>query len=415
MSTSVAIARVQTASQSTSLMAATVGFYFAIRYSIEYLFFQTDPRAGGAFGVGLNLVLFAVVGFYSLGPAPNTLRSTVRVPAFRPVAAFLLIALFSLLWSATISVTVAFAYWCGVAADLAMVVMLFRCGPLERMSSSLMEGYVWGAGFIAVVTWLSPTMQDLRPGNDDFFSPNAIALICAFGVFFAQYLSRSHRSHWSWNAAAIFLAITLLRTLSKTTILAFIAGEGLVLLRDPAVSRRKLFVILLISCLVVASFWGLIQAYFDVYTTTGNEAETLTGRVGIWGYVWEVSLERPWLGHGFHSFRNVVPAFGPFEPWHAHNELLQLFYSYGVVGILLFLAVYGSLYRQLRRLSCSSNKALFYGLLLFIAVRGLGDTDRFELTLPFWCIFLVSSILQKSSFSSVNSLALSGPLKDYQS
>ncbi len=183
-----------------------------------------------------------------------------------------------------------------------MVVLLLRTGPVDRMSSSLMKGYVWGAGFIAVITWLSPTMQDLRPGNDDFFSPNAIALICAFGVFLAQFLSRSKRS---WNLAAIFLAITLLRTLSKTTIVAFVAGEALLLIRDSAVSRRKLLAILLSSGLVVAAFWRLIQAYFEVYTTTGNEAETLTGRVGIWDYVWERSLEQPWIGHGFHSFRNV--------------------------------------------------------------------------------------------------------------
>jgi exopolysaccharide production protein ExoQ len=412
MSTSLAMARVQPVARTGSLMAAIVGFYFASRYSIEYLFFQSDPRAGGAFGVGLNFFFFAAVAFYSLGPAPNTLRSTVRVPAFRPVIAFLLVALCSLLWSATISVAVAFVYWCGVAADLAMVVLLFRTGPVERMSYSLMKGYVWGAAFIAVLTWLSPTMQDLRPGNDDFFSPNAIALICAFGVFFAHFLSRSERS---WNLASIFLAVTLLRTLSKTTIVAFIAGGALMLLRDSAVSRRKLLVILIISCLVVAAFWGLIQAYFEVYTTTGNQAETLTGRVGIWGYVWEESLERPWLGHGFHSFRNVVPAFGTFEPWHAHNELLQLFYAYGVVGILLFLIVYGSLYLQLHRLPWSSDKALFYGLLLFIAIRGLGDTDRFELTLPLWCVFLVSSLLQVSQPVSLHSLDLSTPIKDGQS
>lgn len=412
MSAWAAIAGVRRTSQPISLMAAAVGFYFASRYSIEYLFFQSDPRAGGAFGVGLNLWCIAIVAFFSLGPASNTVRSTVHVPAFRSIAAFLLIALLSLTWSVTASVTVAFAYWCGVAADLAMVVLLIRCGPLEKMSFSLMKGYVWGAAFIAVLTWLSPTMQDLRPGNDDFFSPNALALIFAFGVFFAHYLSRTDRI---WNFAAITLAITLLRTLSKTTIVAFAAGEALMLLRDPAVSGRKLLAILVISCLVVAAFSGLIVAYFDVYTTTGNEAETLTGRVGIWDYTLEASLEQPWLGHGFHSFRNVVPAFGPFEPWHAHNELLQLFYSYGVVGILLYFAVYGSLYLQLRRLPRSSDKAIFSGLLLFIAIRGLGDTDRFELTLPFWCVFLVSSLLQVSPSPSLNLVALSAPQKDGQS
>jgi exopolysaccharide production protein ExoQ len=409
---SLAISRVQTRTEPGSLMAATVGFYFAVRYSFEYLFFQSTPRAGAAFSVGLNFLLFAVVVFHSLGPAPSTLRSTVRVPCFRPAMAFLLFALCSLLWSATISVPVAFAYWCGVVADLAMVVLLLRTGPVDVMSSSVMKGYVWGAGFIAVVTWASPTMQDLRPGNDDFFSPNAIALILAFGVFMAQFLSRSNRS---WNLAAILLAVTLLRTLSKTTIVAFAAGEALLLMRDSAVTRRKLLLILLSSGLVVAAFWRLIQAYFVVYTTTGNEAETLTGRVGVWEYVWERSLEQPWIGHGFHSFRNVVPNFGPFEPWHAHNELLQLFYAYGAVGILLFFVVYGSLFLQIRRFCLSSYKALFYGLLLFIAIRGLGDTDRFELTLPFWFVFLISSLMMHLNPHQLESLELITPIKDGQS
>jgi hypothetical protein len=412
MSTSIALANVRSRSESGSMMAGSVGFYFAIRYSFEYLFFQSNPRTGAAFSVALNFLLFAVVVFHSLGPASSTLRSIVRVPCFRPTVAFLVFALCSLLWSATISVPVALAYWCGVVADLAMVVLLLRTGPVDLMSSSVMKGYVWGAGAIAIITWASPTMPDLRPGNDDFFSPNAIALILAFGVFLAQLLSRSHRS---WNLAAIFLAVTLLRTLSKTTIIAFVAAEALLLLRDSAISRRKLLMILFGAGLVVAGFWRLIQAYFVVYTTTGNEAETLTGRVGVWEYVWERSLEQPWIGHGFHSFRNVIPNFGPFEPWHAHNELLQLFYAYGAVGILLFFVVYGSLFLQIRRLPQSSHKALFYGLLLFIVIRGLGDTDRFELTLPFWFVFLISSLMMHLNPHQLESLGLNTPIKDGQS
>ena len=409
---SLAITRVQTQSESWSLMAAAVGFYFATRYSTEYLFFQSNPRVGAGFSVGLNFLLLAAVLFHSLGPAPNTLRSTVRVPCFRSISAFFLFALLSLLWSATISVPVAFAYWCCIAADLAMVVLLLRTGPVDLMSYSFMKGYVWGAGFIAVVIWASPTMQDLRPGNLDFFNPNATALICALGVFLAQFLSRSNRA---WNVAAVLLAITLLRTLSKSTIIAFTAGEALLLFRDAAITRRKLFTIVLGAGMVLAAFWRLIQAYFEVYTTTGNEAETLTGRVGVWDYVLERSLEQPWIGHGFHSFRNVIPNFGPFEPWHAHNELLQLFYAYGAVGILLFFMIYGSFYLQIRRLRLSSYKAFFYGILLFTVIRGFADTDRFELTLPFGFVFLFSSLMMHLNPHQLESLELSTPTKDGQS
>src|SRR5271156_6771958 len=104
---SLAVTNIQTRSESGSFMAATVGFYFACRYGTEYLFFQSNPRAGAGFSVGLNLLLFAAVLFHSLGPAPRTLRSTVSVPCFRPAMAFLLFALCSLVWSATVSVPVA--------------------------------------------------------------------------------------------------------------------------------------------------------------------------------------------------------------------------------------------------------------------------------------------------------------------
>ena len=412
MSTNVAIAQVHSRSEAGSLMAATVGFYFALRYAFEYLFFQSNPRAGAAFAVGLNLLLFAVVVFHSLGPAPNTLRSTVQCAMHPPHSRLSAVLALQLVMERDNFGACRFCLLVrrGCRLGNGGVAASHRTGGFHGVL--VMKGYVWGAGLIAVITWASPTMQDLRPGNDDFFSPNAIALICAFGVFMAQFLSRSNRS---WNLAAIFLAITLLRTLSKTTIVAFTAGEALLLFRDAAITRRKLLTILLGSSLVVAGFWRLIQAYFEVYTTTGNEAETLTGRVGIWDYVFERSLEQPWIGHGFHSFRNVVPNFGPFEPWHAHNELLQLFYAYGAVGILLFLMVYGSFYLQIRRLRLSSHKAFFYGFLLFIVIRGLGDTDRFELTLPFWFLFLVSSLMMHLNPHRLDSLELSTPIKDGQS
>lgn len=372
------------------VLPGVVGFYFGFRLCISYLFFQSDPQLGAGVSEALNLFLFIIVVFHSLGPAPLKLSFALRSPCFRCVMAFLALSLSSLLWSATVSVPVAFAYWCAMAADVAMVVLLLRTGPVDNVSAALMKGYVWGACFIALVTWLSPTMQDLRPGDNDFFSPNAIGFTCAFGVFLSQYLNRTV-GHWKFAAA--FLSITLLRSLSKTTIIAFLVSEALLLIRDTSLSRRNKIALAIGAMLVLAAFWGLIEAYYTVYTNAGNEAETLTGRIGIWAFVLERSLERPWLGHGFHSFRNVIPPFGTFEAWHAHNELLQQFYAYGVVGVLLVAALYASFYRQVIRLAPLPIKALLISLLIFILVRGLGDTERFDLSFPLWSIALISVTL----------------------
>lgn len=374
-------------SQQIMLLPGVIGFYFGFRLCISYLFFEADPQTGAAVSVALNLFLFAIVLFHSLGPAPVAVSSILRITCVRWVMVFLGFSLCSLVWSATVSVAVAFAYWSGMAADVAMVILLLRTGPVDRMSSALMKGYVYGACFIALIAWLSPTMQDLRPGDNDFFSPNAIGFTCAFGVFIAQYLNRSIEG---WKLPIAFLSISLLRSLSKTTIIAFVAGELIFLARDSSIPRKKKIFVASVSLLVVAAFWGLIEAYYSVYINAGNQAETLTGRIGIWAFVLQRSIERPWIGHGFHSFRNVIPPFGTFEAWHAHNELLQQFYAYGVAGVVIVGALYTSFYLEAKRLA-PQLRTLLVSLLIFILVRGLGDTERFDLSFPLWSIVLISA------------------------
>jgi O-antigen ligase len=238
-------------------------------------------------------------------------------------------------------------------------------------------------------------MQDLRPGNDEFLNPNGIGFTCAFGAFLAEYLMlRSRR----WQYPAIFLAISLLRSLSKTTIIGFLLSQMVLLILSSTIRRRGKVLIVSAAGLVLAAFSGLIAAYFQVYTNSGNQAETLTGRIGIWAYILDRALERPWFGHGFDSVWKVVPPFGldQFEAWHAHNELLQQFYAYGVVGIILLIGLYGSFYLQTRRILRPGHKTLFLALIVFIAIRGLGDTERFDLSFPLWSIALLSLSLAVS-------------------
>lgn len=380
------------------LLPGTVGFYFAARLCITFLFFQSDPKTGTIVNFGLTLSLLAAVMFYSLGGGPSTRIATLRVPPFRWVMGFLGVACCSLLWSATTSLWIASGYWSELAAQVAMIVLLLRAGSVARLSSAVLKGYVAGACVIALIAWFSPTMQDLRPGNDEFFSPNAIGFTCAFGVYLTQYLSRL-AGVWSIGGriAAAFLALTLLRSLSKTTIAAFVAGQIFLLARDKDMSRKSKVLLIIVTLVVFLGFSGLIESYFAVYSNTGNQAETLTGRIGIWAFVLGRSLEQPWIGHGFHSFRNVIPPFGSFEAWHAHNEILQQFYTYGAIGVLLLAGVYGSFFRYARRFSPPATRKLLASLLLFILIRGLADTENFDLSLPLWFLSLMSLTFAQSA------------------
>jgi len=373
-------------------LAATTGAYFAARLSITFLFFQSNPQLGTMVSSALNMFLLLIAAFNSLGASNAARTSPWRVPCFRWVAAFLGFSLCSLLWTEAASVPIAFAYWCGMAADVAIVLLVLKAGSFVEAASSMIQGYVVGACFIACVMWLSPTMRDLRPGSDDFFSPNAIGFTCAFGIFLAQYLMVGSRG---WHYPAIFLSISLLRSLSKTTIIAFLLSQAFLLIFSTTIRRSSKVLIVTVAGLVLTAFSGLIAAYYEIYTVSSNQAETLTGRLGIWAFILDRALERPWFGHGFDSVWKVIPPFGidQFEAWHAHNELLQQFYAYGVAGIVLLIGLYGSFYAQARRLLRPEHKTLFLALIVFIVIRGLGDTERFDVSFPLWSIALLSLTL----------------------
>jgi exopolysaccharide production protein ExoQ len=378
-------------------LALAVGFFFASRivvvlFSVHVL--GTVPRAGAELSLVLEALLLVLVCFHSLGHTHRTLRSMLQLSSIRWVLAFLIFSFCSLAWSATISLPTSVAYWCGMAADVAIVVLLLRAGSLTAVSHSLMKGFVLGACCLAVIAWIMPAQADLRLGDEDFFNANQIGNLCAITIFLAQYLAR--RKAGRWGFAIFFLALTLLRSLSKTTIVAFLVSESFLIIQDRSISRKTKIFLTIAVILAIFVFWGLLEAYYDVYTNAGNQAETLTGRTGIWAFVLNAALEQPLIGHGFDSMWKIIPPFGPdrFEARHAENELLTQFYAYGAVGVCLLVGLYGSLFRQIRRLPRSPLKIVFLSILLFVVVRGLAEAEAFDLLLPLWSIVLISLLIE---------------------
>jgi exopolysaccharide production protein ExoQ len=212
----------------------------------------------------------------------------------------------------------------------------------------------------------------------------------------------------------LFLVVTLIRSLSKTTIAAFIVGGGLLLVIDRSMSRKAKVLVIVGSLLLLLVFWGLLAAYYDYYTNTGNQAETLTGRIVIWLYVLAGITDHPWslwIGHGFDSWWRVVPPFGGqlFEARHAENELLQQLYAYGIAGLVVLLGIYVSLFRQLRKLGPVPARTVFLCFLAFLVVRGLAEADAFDMLLPLWTTVLISTLAPLHASDGQVSFSLDHP------
>ena len=376
-----------------------VGFLFVFKTCATYLFFRSDPQFGTAVRVAVTLtLLLAVIGYSLLSAAPSS--PPVRDKPLQWIAIYLCLAALSLLWTTASSLAVAASYWIATASEVIIVYLLLRRPSIEENAHRIMRGFIMGVIVVAIIVWIAPAGDDMRLGNEDFLHPNLIGFEFAVGTLMAGYLAERNKV---WICVAVALGVTMIRTLSKGTIVAFLFAGLYYLLRGLKVSRKTRMWIGIASSLVLISFWGLLEAYFDVYAQ-GNNVETLTGRTYIWSQSLDIGMEKPWLGHGFDSFRWIFPPFGGFLPHHAHNEMIQQFFAYGIVGVLVVSSLYWAFYRQVRLSANTSLKALAMAVLILALVRGLVDTDQFELGFPLW-LMMVFSISLSNSWSKERSLA----------
>ncbi|MGA3100241.1 MAG: O-antigen ligase family protein [Terracidiphilus sp.] len=382
-------------------VAFALGFFFSFRLAIVLIsvnVFGLDPSTGSSLSLGLDLLLLCLVCFDSIGSAGKKGTPILRPATVRWVLAYLAVSALSLIWSETASLTNSIAYWFGLAIDTASVALLLRTGDETNEAYSIMTGFIWSTCILALAAWIMPAQPDLRLGDEQFFNTNEIGNLCAIAIFFAQFLAR--RDQGSWRLAKLLLIFTLVRSLSKSTLLAFVMAECFLLVLDRSMSRKTKLLLLSCAFVLILAFWGLFEAYYDVYTTAGNQAETITGRTAIWLYVLNAAFDHPWtvwIGHGFDSWWRVVPPFGNemFEARHAENEMLQQFYAYGVTGVVLLAGIYGSLAWQSRRLARSPVKIQLACMLVFIVVRGIAVADSFDLLLPMWAIVMLSLVIEQ--------------------
>jgi exopolysaccharide production protein ExoQ len=380
------------ASSGLQLLPTLIGFVFAFRTCLTVLWFQDNPEQGSIVSVALSLTLFIFALLFTTGSTPSVPASCFKTPTVRFIMAFLGLNLLSVLWTLA-PLTAAAGYWCSWVADIAAIWFVLRDGTVEDRAAAVMKGYVCGACVVAVVAWALPAGQDLRLGDEDFLHPNALGFLFSIAILLAFHLARK-AAIWTWSA--LFLGATLLRTLSKTSIIAFAAAFGFTLIRDSTLSRKIKIWIGIAAGLILASLWGVLEAYFVAYTE-GVSPETLTGRTLIWASSLEYAIKKPVLGNGFYSYRFIVPPFGTFEAQQAHDELLQQFFAFGAVGVLLTIALYWTFFRQVRRAPPSHLKTLTAAVLLFALVRGLTDSQIYDLSFPLWLMAMFSILLASTS------------------
>lgn len=324
-----------------------VSFWFwflsSLKITFVALLFRSNPAAGTLFNFIISLFFLLFVFFEWLGKH----RVLEFSPAVKLIYAYLAWAGLSLLWTRAESTATAAFYWVGVVLDVAVVWFMLHSSNRRRVIEGGLRGIVFGGVILGGLLFFFETGADGRAGDEIIHVNsigNQIGLASIASLFFISGFHERGDSLKKWYGVIIFLLLCLIYSLSKTSIVAVGVAIVIYTVMGKGVKGSS---IALLSCgaLLLVIFWPTIEVYLDAYMLPNSggslsTAETLTGRTLLWEEVWLMIGQAPIVGYGFFSFRDVGPDIFSVMQTQAHNELLQQWFSLGIVGVVLALAVY---------------------------------------------------------------------------
>lgn len=303
----------------------------------------------------VRLAVCAACGLYGLIYLRQATRQLLRLPGLFLVA-FASWALITapLAWSPKTAMASSIALWC---------VLLYAAALCRNVRPSRwLAAAIFGLTVYVIGSWIafhgfpafgrdpydeSAMGGDLRFGG--LSHPNNTGRLCALALALATHglLQGFLRRRTALPLAALF-AVTLLRTGSRTSLLAAAAAVGLCLARRSFVQGRAgrgFWIVGMTAGLVLSVFvagYGLgvidspTSTFLSRFARSGDveELTSLSGRTDLWNYVWWRIQRSPILGYGLGCTRFVIVAGHEWETHHAHNVLLNVTLGTGIVGLV---------------------------------------------------------------------------------
>jgi exopolysaccharide production protein ExoQ len=211
---------------------------------------------------------------------------------------------------------------------------------------------------------------------------------------------------WLWISSTLFLTWILLRSLSKTSIAAFLCSAAFYIIFSRTIPLKTKVIALVTATVLFCAMYTFVNTYMVSYLEENpREATTLTGRTLLWVKSWEMIQDHPILGYGFLSFRDYGPQDWDVRTVHAHNEWITQWFQLGFVGLVITIAIYISYFRQLRRAAHSPRRELGLSMLLYMLFQGFAIAEPSGLTFPLPMVLLLATWAKPGVEASRTSIA----------
>ena len=202
-------------------------------------------------------------------------------------------------------------------------------------------------------------------------------------IYIIQAVSCNQHKFLMWSGVTLSFALVILSN-SATALVVLLTLLALFPLYR---ALRWSYSWLIPSLSIIILFIGISSLFFLIQLETilgslGKDA-TLSGRIPLWESVIAKISERPWLGFGYGGFwtgwqgeSGDIWRTEIWEPGSAHNGLLEIWLSVGLVGVILAVIVFVNV--LLRSISYLRSTRSVDGLwpLWFLTVLVLTNTTE---------------------------------------
>ncbi|MGM0831857.1 MAG: O-antigen ligase family protein [Pseudomonadota bacterium] len=331
---------------------------------------------------------------------------------FISILAIVLVSIVSFLWSSDAVNTISYA---GVLAlNFLFCVWLVNEYPIPRVVTIIYRAifimvacsvvlYVMGySGVLYYDPHGRETLLGTQPLRGLFNHKITAGLYAVFGFLLCMSLKRGVGRIAGCTMFAIF---SILSGSSAAIGLLVIGVVIYSCIKSMLYYRFSLGVFIAIVLLVpLTAVLTFILAGEQLLSLLGRDP-TLTGRTLLWGWGIEVALQNILLGWGYQGYMGTehaadyaqtIPQFVNYNVPHFHNAYIQIFVELGILGLMLYLAVY---FVVLARLYILSSKTAFN-------FNCYAKFDSFlpllaSLTLLLVSSFFINTFLQYNDFSTL--------------
>ena len=352
------------------LLIPLVAFAAGGGFSFEYASINTEL---GFSGVGLTasnqseigLIRFQVYGLSLLCGLlimPG-LRAIMR--GFREnllITALVAFAIGSVFWSQNPRMTIAASAFLTVNVALAFY-LLWRFSSNDVMKLMMFVGTIAAVGSLSLIFFFPQYGTQLRGSYANgawqgiFGHKNACAAALTYLLTPAFFVKLSGRYSWVFRMSYVLTLVCIIamtRSVGGWVVCFCTMCSVLLLLQLRKASGKDLAAFILIGVAIVASLSFLAFVNLEPLLALFGKDLTLTGRTGLWHYLFQSILKRPLTGFGYMAFwqglQGESSTIWTAMRWpgiqYAENGIIELFLGLGLIGVVLFAALFARAIRD---------------------------------------------------------------------